>query len=168
VKTFETIFLLAVAAAFAIAAVVWLLVLFGVSGRDAAIMFLLVGVPAGLAAAAAAAIAMMRAWSRSVQAEDSNGTRFRIRLASIGRLVEAAGNDVPGVAEMAPVVHGDGHGVQIQCVAHLQPRYNPLDVRQRLRGHLRSFIPAVTGVPVGHVAVRFEGLPVAEDTDPYG
>ncbi len=155
-RTLELVFPFAVAASAAVAALVWLLVLLDVSGAAAAIALLMIVAGCGLGAAV---LGFRRLAPRSLRALDNNGTKFRISQVGIDHLVELAASEVPGVEELASTVHTRSQGLAVECIARIEPRYNPIDVRQRLRGHLKERVPALAGVPVAGVAVRFQGLP---------
>ena len=83
----------------------------------------------------------------------------------MARVIAHAAVEVPGVDGLAPSVSGGSRGIDIECVAQTSPPFNPMDVRRRLRSHLRAQVPFLTGISVGRVAIAFEGLPVADSED---
>ena len=162
-RAVESAFFYAVALAIGVAGAVWLLVIFEVE-LETAIGAAIIG---GLLGAACAVFAVALSGRSSVLASrDTHGARFAIRKDGLGRFVELVASEVPGADNIEPTVKCGGGRLGIVCTARLQPRFNPIDVRRRLRSHLRERIPDMTGLSVSHVSVRFEGLPVAE-TDEY-
>jgi hypothetical protein len=101
----------------------------------------------------------------TIRASDAAGEHFSITRAGMARVVAQAAAEVPGVDGLDPSVSGGSRGIDIECVAQTSPPFNPMDVRRRLRSHLRAQVPALTGIAVGRVAIAFEGLPVADSED---
>ena len=161
-RSLEGAFLLIASMALAVVTSVWLLVVFKVDGSSAATAALLIAV---LAVAALFVLLLLALRSLSVAATDAAGERFSITRRGISRLVAFAAVEVPGVDAAEPSVSGGRGGIDIDCVAVTSPPFNPMDVRRRLRGHLRTQVPALTGIEVSRVAIAFDGLPVADSED---
>ncbi len=161
-RSLEGAFLLIASLALAVVTAVWLLVVFNINGSTAATVALAIAI---LSAAALAVVLLRPARSTVIKANDAAGERFAITREGMARVVANVAIEVPGVEEMAPSISGGSRGIDIVCVARTEPPFNPMDVRRRLRSHLRAQVPALTGIPVGRVAVAFEGLPVADFDD---
>jgi hypothetical protein len=161
-RSLEGAFLLIAAMSLAVVTAVWLLVVFNVNGSSAATVALMI---VFLSGAALVGVVLWSARSTTLRSTDAAGERFAITRQGMARVVATAAIEVPGVDGMAPSISGGGRGIDIECVARTQPPFNPMDVRRRLRSHLRAQVPALTGISVGRVAVAFEGLPVADSDD---
>ena len=161
-RSLEGAFLLVASMALAVVTAVWLLVVFNISGSSAATIALVIAILAG---AALVGIFLWAARPLSIRTTDASGERYSISRSGMARLVAGAAVEVPGVDRLDSAVSGGSRGIDLECVALTSPPFNPMDVRRRLRSHLRSQVPALTGIPVGRVAVAFEGLPVADSED---
>jgi len=161
-RSLEGAFLLVAAVALAVVTAVWLLVVFNVSGSSAATVALVIAVLAG---AGLVGVLLWAARPLAISATDAAGEQFSITRTGMSSVVAHAAVEVPGVDRLDPSVGGGSRGIDIECVALTSPPFNPMDVRRRLRSHLRAQIPALTGIAVGRVAIAFEGLPVADSED---
>ena len=161
-RSLEGAFLLIASMALAVVTAVWLLVVFDVSGSSAATATLLA---AFLAVVALVLVVVWSGRSTALRSTDAGGQRFKITRAGMARVVANVASEVPGVEDIEPSIGGGSRGIDIECVARTEPPFNPMDVRRRLRSHLRAQVPALTGISVGRVAVAFEGLPVADYED---
>jgi len=161
-RSLEGAFLLIASMSLAVVTAVWLLVVFNVNGSSAATVALMI---AFLSGAGLVGVVLWSARSTTLRSTDAAGERFVITREGMARVVANVAIEVPGVEEMAPSIGGGSRGIDIECVARTEPPFNPMDVRRRLRSHLRAQVPALTGISVGRVAVAFEGLPVADSDD---
>jgi len=161
-RSLEGAFLLIAAMALAVVTSVWLLVVFNVSGSSAASVAFVIAVLAG---AGLVGVLLWVARPLAIKATDAKGEQFSISRIGMSSVVAHAAGEVPGVDGLDPSVSGGSRGIDIECVAKTSPPFNPMDVRRRLRSHLRTQVPALTGIAVGRVAIAFEGLPFADSED---
>jgi hypothetical protein len=96
---------------------------------------------------------------REVTATDGEGLRFGISRGGIGAVVEYVCQDISGIGEVTPTIKGSSRGLLIDCVTTLEPRYNPIEVGQRLRSRVKSSIEAAVGIPVREVFVHVRPSP---------
>jgi hypothetical protein len=162
-RSLEGAFLLIASMALAVVASVWLLVVFNINGSSAATAALAIAICAG---AGLIAVLLWAGRGSAIRTKDGAGDRFAITRTGMEHVVARTGEEVPGVDTLESAIRGGSRGIDIECVAQTSPPYNPLDVRRRLRSHLREQVPALTGIPVGRVAIAFEGLPTV-DYDEY-
>jgi hypothetical protein len=162
-RSLEGAFLLIASMALAVVTSVWLLVVFNINGSGAATAALALAV---VSCAGLIAVLLWAARGAAIKTTDDGGDRFSITRASMEHVVARAGEEVPGVESLESAVRGGSRGIDIEAVAQTSPPFNPLDVRRRLRSHLREQVPALTGIPVGRVAIAFDGLPTP-DFDEY-
>ena len=161
-RSLEGAFLLVAAMALAVVTAVWLLVVFNVNGSSAATVALVIAILAG---AGLLGVLLWAARPSAIRATDAAGEQFSITRTGISSMVAYAAVEVPGVDGLDPAVSGGSRGIDIECVAQTSPPFNPMDVRRRLRSHLRAQVPALTGITVGRVAIAFDGLPIADSED---
>ena len=155
-RSLEGAFLGVSAMALGVVVALWILLVFDVSGSGVAAAVLLALLLAGCAIAA---LIVWTARSSALRLRDSDGNRFNLTREGISHVVTQAAAEVPGVDAVSPAFSGGSRGISIECIAQTQPPYNPMDVRRRLRSHLKERVPALTGIEVGRVTVAFEGLP---------
>jgi hypothetical protein len=161
-RSLEGAFLLIATMALAVVTSVWLLVVFNINGSGAATVALVIAV---LSTAGLVGVIAWAAHAGAIRTEDGAGEKFSITRAGMEQVVARAGAEVPGVDSLESAIRGGSRGIDIECVALTSPPFNPLDVRRRLRSHLRQQVPALTGIPVGRVAIAFEGLPTPDFDD---
>jgi hypothetical protein len=103
---------------------------------------------------------------REVTTVDADGLRFAISREGISRVVQYVCEDVTGVDDVQPTVRSSGRGLEIDCVTTLQPRFNPIEVSQRLKARIESSVEAAIGVPVRQVTVHARPAPAPRSTLP--
>jgi hypothetical protein len=158
-RSLEGAFLVVSAMALGVVVALWILLVFDVSGSGVAAAILLALLLAGCVIVGAI---VWTARTSALRLRDSDGNRFNLTRDSIAHVVRQAAAEVPGVDTVSPAFSGGSRGISIECIAQTQPPYNPMDVRRRLRSHLRDRVAAITGIEVGRVTVAFEGLPFSQ------
>lgn len=161
-RSLEGAFLLIATVALAVVAAMWLLIVLNISGAGAATVALAIAV---LSISGLIGLLVWAARRQAFRTADGAGERFSITRAGMEQMVARAAAEVPGVNGLEPAIRGGSRGIDIECVAQTSPPFNPIDVRRRLRSHLRDQVPALTGIPVGRVAIAFEGLPTPDFED---
>jgi hypothetical protein len=93
---------------------------------------------------------------REVTTRTSDGFRYGISRDSISHVVQEMCAELTGIEAVQSRVTGSGRGLSIDCVARLQPRFNPVEVSQRLRYQVKQSVEATIGIPVREISVHVE------------
>jgi hypothetical protein len=93
---------------------------------------------------------------REVTTEDGDGFRFGISRDGIARVVQQVCQGMKGIRDVQPRVKGNASGLHIDCVARLEPRYNPVEAAQRLRAQIKGSLESAVGIPVREVTVHMQ------------
>jgi hypothetical protein len=87
---------------------------------------------------------------------DFDGNKFGITERSVKRLVQYAGEAVPGVRSIDPEIVRSGRGLEILCKATLDYSTEIQDLAPEIQNRVRNAVERMTGLSVSNVNVRLE------------
>jgi hypothetical protein len=126
----------------------------GLTGSSrAAVVLALMLILGGAALLVAIEVAGRR---REVTTQDGDGYRFGVSREGISRIVQHICQDLRGVEEVQSRVKGGSRGLVIECDTRLQPRFNPIEVGQRMRAQVKSSVESTIGIPVREITLHMQ------------
>jgi hypothetical protein len=93
---------------------------------------------------------------REFTTTDRDGFRFGVSREGISRIVQQVCQDLRGVEAVQSRVRGGSRGLVVECDTRLQPRFNPIEVGQRMRAHVKSSVESTIGIPVREIILHMQ------------